>query len=265
MNFLKTQDIFQKRKWLLLSLLAGFLLIYIVSANTVGFSLGQSLLAIPLSFEWLLTNFIPTATSVSYLPLILSRLLQTVLMSVTATTTAAIFALLMAIIGSRSTGLNSVTKAIARVIASFFRNIPIVVWAMILLLSFKQSEFTGYLAITFTTFGYLTRSFMETIDEIAGSIIEALTATGAGYLEIIFQGVLPMVFGQLISWMLFLIENNIRDATLVGILTGTGIGFLFDLYYKRFEYDMAGMITLTIVLVVITLELTSNKIRRLIH
>ncbi|WP_417155464.1 PhnE/PtxC family ABC transporter permease, partial [Pediococcus acidilactici] len=69
---------------------------------------------------------------------------------------------------------------------------------------------------------------METIDEVSGSVIEAMMASGASYLQIIWQGVLPMCLNQLLSWLLFLIENNIRDATLVGILTGTGIGFLFD-------------------------------------
>jgi phosphonate transport system permease protein len=62
-----------------------------------------------------------------------------------------------------------------------------------------------------------------------------------------------------------MIENNIRDATLVGILTGTGIGFLFDLYYKSFRFDLAGMTTVTIIVAVVCLELLANQIRRLIR
>ncbi|MFV0558012.1 MAG: phosphate/phosphonate ABC transporter permease [Enterococcus sp.] len=260
-----TQDIFKKRRRALLQLFGSTLIIYVVFSRIVGFQFTETLHAIPESFWWLFTNFIPTEDSLTSLPLILTKLLQTVLMAITATMTAACFALFTAIVGSKTTGINRGTKFLTRALASFFRNVPIVVWAMIFLLSFKQSEFTGYLAITFTTYGYLTRAFMETIDEVAESVLDAMEATGASYLVVIFQGVLPMVFGQLISWILFLIENNIRDATLVGILTGTGIGFLFDLFYKKFRYDMAGMITLTIVIVVIILELSSNKIRRMIH
>lgn len=259
------QDLFRKKKQFLFVTLFSFVVVYVAFSQFVGFQFGAAIAAIPQSFFWLFTNFIPTENSIQSLPLILSKLLETVLLSITATMTATVFSLITAIIGSETTGLNKGTKTVARVFASFFRNIPIVVWAMVLLLSFKQNEFTGYLAITFTTYGYLTRSFMETIDEVAGSITEAMTATGASYFAIIFQGVLPMVFGQLISWILFMIENNIRDATLVGILTGTGIGFLFDLYYKKFRYDMAGMVILTIVIIVIALELSSNKIRRMIH
>lgn len=258
------KDIFTQRKKMMICLLLFILVLYTFSAMGVNFDLLTSLPSIPAGFGWLFTNFIPTEESLSYLPMIFSRLIQTILMSITATATAAVFALFMAIFGSRETGIHPVIKAMAHIVASFFRNMPIVVWAMILLISFKQSEFTGYLAIFFSTFGYLTRSFMETIDEVAGSTIEALSATGASYFQIVFQGVLPMVGSQLISWVLFLIENNIRDATLVGILTGTGIGFLFDLYYKKFEYDITGMIILTIIVVVIGLELFSNKVRRII-
>lgn len=260
----RTQDLFKKRRNTSISLFLAAAVIYWFAAAAVDFQAGLSLSAIPESFIWLFTNFLPTEESLNLLPMILSRLLQTIRLSVTATMSGAVFALAAAIFGSNTTGKHFFLRTAIRGFASFFRNIPIVVWAMIFLLSFKQNEFTGYLAITFTTFGYLTRSFTEVIDEVSGSIVEAMSALGASYIQIIFQGILPMCFNQLVSWLLFLIENNIRDATLVGILTGTGIGFLFDFYYKNFQYDIAGMVTLMIVFIVIMLELFSNKIRRLI-
>jgi len=259
-----SKDIFAKRSRSMLMILLLAIALYAVSSLIVNFKAGTALSSIPMACVWLVKNFLPSARAIKYLPYIFEKLVQTILMSVAATSTAAVFALLVAVLGSRATGINKPMKAFARIIASFFRNLPLVAWAMILLLSFKQNEFTGYLAIFFTSFGYLTRSFMETIDEAAGGTIEALTATGASYFQIIFQGVIPMVSSQLISWLLYMIENNVRDATLVGLLTGAGIGFLFDLFYKRFMYDVAGTVTLFIVAVVICLELLSNKIRRMI-
>ena len=50
---------------------------------------------------------------------------------------------------------------------------------MILLFSFGQSSLTGYFALFFGSFGFLTRAFIETIDEVSGSSVEALGATGA--------------------------------------------------------------------------------------
>lgn len=71
-----------------------------------------------------------------------------------------------------------------------------------------------------------------------------------------------MSITSVISWVMYMIETNIRDATLIGLLTGTGIGFVFDVYYKSFRYDIAGLVILSIVLVVIACELTSNFVRR---
>ena len=79
-----------------------------------------------------------------------------------------------------------------------------------------------------------------------------------------FKGVLPDTMPQMLSWVFYMIETNIRSATLVGILTGTGIGYLFDMYYKSLNYEMVGLITITIVLVVFAIEFASNKIRRAI-
>jgi len=78
------------------------------------------------------------------------------------------------------------------------------------------------------------------------------------------QAVVPSVLPGLTSWMLFMLETNIRSATLVGLLTGTGIGFLFDLYYKSLNYPSAALTTLAIVVVVLVLEAGSNQLRKVI-
>ena len=53
-----------------------------------------------------------------------------------------------------------------------------------------------------------------------------------------------------------------REATLIGILTGTGIGFIFNLYYRSFRYDAAGLVILIVAVIVSAIELISNKIRK---
>lgn len=106
--------------------------------------------------------------------------------------------------------------------------------------------------------------FIETIDEASSDGVEALTASGATYFQMVFKGVLPDTLPQMLSWIFYMIETNIRSATLVGILTGTGIGYLFDLYYKSLDYAMLGLITIMIVLIVFAIEFTSNKVRRAI-
>ena len=216
------------------------------------------------AIAWGMGNFYPDAHSLTKLPDIAEKLWETVLMSVASTTVAALFATVLAMVGSRTTRTNGFFSVLARGLASVFRNIPLVAWAMILMLAFSQSQITGYLALFFGSLGFLTRAFIETVDEASIDAVEALRATGASYLSIVLQAVLPSSLPQMISWLLFMIDTNIRDATLVGLLTGTGVGFSFDLYYKNFQFHNASLVVVLIVITILVIEMISNYIRRII-
>ena len=241
---------------------AGLLLLGALSGAYVGFDLPQALIDIPSGLVWMVVSFCPSPSSLERLGTILPALASTVLVSVAASCFAAIAAFAFAVVGSRAVGPGGPAGARVPAVASLFRNIPMVAWAFILLFSFKQSDFTGFLALFLTSFGYLTRCFLESIDETSEGPVEALRATGAGFWAIVVRAVIPLTITSVMSWVLYMIETNIRDATLVGLLTGTGIGFVFDVYYKSFRYDAAGLVLLAIIAVVIACEATSNFVRR---
>lgn len=224
----------------------------------------KGITSIPKAAEWAAENFYPDVKAMKRLPAILDTLSETVLVSIAATTTASVIALFLAIFGSNTTGVAGAVSVISRCIATLFRNIDVSAWSMILLFSFGQNVMAGYFALFFSSVGFLTRAFMESIDEASSGSVEALQATGASYFSIIFQGVIPSSIPQLLSWLLFMVESNIRNATLVGILTGTGIGFLFNLYYKSMNYSSASLIVIVLVAVIFLLEAISNYVRRVI-
>ncbi|MDR3599255.1 MAG: ABC transporter permease subunit [Desulfosporosinus sp.] len=257
-------DIFTKRRNDNLRFFLVLIILTVGSIIITNYDVIKGFSSIAKALIWGGSNFYPDVKSLRILPEILPKLQETILMSIAATTVASVFALFLSLAGSKTTRLNRIFSIISRGIASLFRNIPLVAWAMVLMLAFSQSPLTGYLALFFASLGFLTRAFMETIDEVGNNSIEALQATGANYFHIIFQAVLPASMPQMISWLLFMIETNIRDATLVGVLTGTGIGFSFDLYYKRFDYHAASLVVVFIVITVIFIEFVSNNIRRVI-
>lgn len=252
--------LFQKFKTV--GFIGVLLLISYIFMIITEYSVSMSITAIPRAVTWGMSNFYPTQESLAKLPDILIKLRETILMSFAAGTTGALFAFFFAVMGSETTKVNGIISRISRIIATFFRNIDISIWSMILLISFSNSAYTGYFALFFGTFGFLTRAYMETIDEVSHSSVEALRATGASFYSIIFQSVLPSTLPQLMSWLLFMIENNIRNATLVGLLTGTGIGFSFSLYYKSMNYHAASLVVIVIVISILTIEYFSNYARR---
>lgn len=253
---------FRKRTIFITVLAVGFVVINAISASFVEFDLVAALVDFPSAIVWMASNFVPSSESLAKMPQILNALASTVLAAIASSMVAAVLAYILAVLGSRSVGLGGPFPLVVRGIASLFRNIPVVAWAFILLFSFNQSEFTGFLALFLGSFGYLTRCFLESVDEISGGVVEALRATGASYPQIVVQAVIPLSITSVVSWLLYMVETNIRDATLVGILTGTGIGFVFNIYYKSFDYDIAALIILCIVVVVIACEAISNYVRR---
>lgn len=253
---------FRKRSLFIVLLAVLFIAVNAISGAVVDFDFIAAFSDFPSAVVWMATNFIPSIEALDKMPQILTSLASTVLSAVASSVVGGAFAYVLAVLGSRTVGIGGPTAIIVRGIASLFRNIPAVAWSFLLLFSFNQSEFTGFLVLFLGSFGYLTRCFLETIDEVSMGVIEALRATGASYLQIVIQAVVPLSITSVVSWLLYMVETNIRDATLVGILTGTGIGFVFNIYYKSFDYDIATIIILCIVVVVIACEATSNYVRR---
>lgn len=218
---------------------------------------------LPGGIVWLIANFTPNERSLAGLSRILPALLETVLDAVSTGAVAAVVSYVLAALSARRQGVpGRCVAGVVRVAASIMRNIPMVAWAFILLFAFKQGEFTGWLALFFKSFGFLTRAFLESIDDLPEGPFEAVRACGASRFQMALRVMWPESATQVVSWTLYQIDANIRDATLVGMLTGTGIGFVFNYFYRSFRYDEAGLVILFVAVAVLVCETVSNWVRR---
>lgn len=260
----KTMDVFRRRKLTYTAVFLTVIAIFAGASLVTEFSLIDGAASFPAAAAWIAENLLPDQQAIDRLPRILDRLFETALLSVAVTVIAAIFAFFFSLMGSNITHLPGILKRVVRIVAAFFRNVPDVVWAMLLMFSFGQNILTGFFALFFTTFGLLVRAFIETVDEVSASCVEALEATGANFIQMVFQGIIPSSLTGITTWVLYMIETNIRSSTLIGILTATGIGYLFDLYYKRLDFSSASLVVLCIVVLVLVIETASNKIRKVI-
>lgn len=254
---------FKKRRLRTLMALVAIVFVAEGASLVSDFSFGYALGSVPAAIVWMLHNFCPMASSFGQLGMIATQVVSTVFDSIAATMFAALLGIVLAVLGCSSVGVeNGAVRGIIRVFANIFRNVPMIAWALLLLLSFKQNELTGFLALFLATLGQITRFFLDTLDEIPSGPIEALHSCGASFWQIVFQAGLPLAVAELMSWTLYMVETNIREATLVGLLTGTGIGFVFNLYYASFRYDCAGLVILVTIVLVLMVEAISNAARR---
>lgn len=186
----------------------------------------------------------------------------TILLSIASGTIGTVIAYLSALGMSKRTGKNRVLKIILRVIATFIRNVPSAIWAIILLMSFWYGEFLAFVVMALGTYGFNARLFSDMIDETNHQSIEALEATGATYWQIIFQAVFPETLPVAISWSLYAIETNIRSATIIGILAGGGIGHLIGIYKHFRRFDQLAAAVIFIVITIFAFDQLSIQIRK---
>lgn len=192
----------------------------------------------------------------------LYQLWVTLVISIAGAFVGMLLAFFSSLMISVKTSRLTILKYIVRGFASFTRNIPDAVWAVILIPCLWFGEFLGFIVMCIISYGFLTRTFADAIDETNSDCMEALEATGASYWQIIIHAVIPETLPALISWSLFAIENNIRSATVVGMLAGGGIGYLIGIYKGYLDYQLMSSAIILVVITVILTDQLSTQIRK---
>ena len=262
-NYLNTPKYFfllKRLKIVFLILLLAFLYIASCKISKVQ-NLFYSFMQIPNVIISLFKYFMPSIMSLKYSKEIATSYFKTLIIALSSTTFAAFFALIFAIFASNLTKKYQIISFLITAFASFCRALPLPAWVILFLFSFGQNEFTGFFVLFIVTFGALTRIFKELIDSTSKNSFLALKAIGAPYISAIINGVIPNIKGQFVSWLLYSLSTNIRDSALVGILTGSGLGFLFNLFFRSFRYDAAGLVVLILTLTVLCFDFFANKAR----
>ena len=105
--------------------------------------------------------------------------------------------------------------------ATFLRNIPALVWAFILFSSLGIGTGVGFVALCITSFAFMIRAFVETMEDVSQDCVESLQAVGASFPPSrVAQAILPSCLNGFLSWFLYCIEVNIRASTIVGMVGG---------------------------------------------
>jgi phosphonate transport system permease protein len=80
--------------------------------------------------------------------------------------------------------------------------------------------------------------------------------------QVLLHSVMPQVLPYLIANLLYTFEVNVHSATILGIVGGGGIGFLFLQYIEQFLYSQEAMVLIVVILVTMAIDYTSATIRR---
>ena len=210
------------------------------------------------NLQLFLDRSLPPDTSV--LPASLHAMLETVQMALIGTTTAALLAVPLAVLGSRNLFPGSI-GATSRILLAALRTLPAILWALILVAVVGVGELAGVLALTLYTIGYLGKLQFEAIEGLSREPIDALTAIGASRLQVIRHVVLPEMGNALISHTLFAFDYNVRHASVLGVVGAGGIGTLLMGYLTFFQLDRMLTVLLIVFATVLLIDVMSHTTR----
>lgn len=217
-------------------------------------------LSFPQFVSFFVTNFWPA--NIASLPTYLPYVIETILFAVVGTYISAILAFVLGLLMAEQTNPFAGLRVVIRALISFMRNIPVLVWASLLVYIFGIGNLVGLIALILATLGFLTRSYAESIDEIAGSKLDALKASGASYWQILFHGLLPEFAPAWLNWTLFSFEINIRASSILGMVGAGGIGIMIQTNIRLFKYHEALSLIILLVVMVLLTEFLVNRLRR---
>lgn len=170
------------------------------------------------------------------------------------------FALLFGVLGSgRVTPFPF--NFLFRGIMSSIRAIPALVWALIYVPLGGVTPFTATMAVATDTIGNLGRLYTDELEEIEDGPIEAMETTGANRVQVIVFGMLSQVHTPFIAWTLYIFEINVRIAVALGIIGGGGIGHVLAVQQRLFEYTNMMATILVILVLIISVEMFSQRVR----
>ncbi len=244
------------------AVLAGaLLLIAVVSAmDYLKISLADMTTGLPSFLLFFFEKFLPA--DVSNLGHYIPTVIDTLGFAVIATYCSTLLAFLFGIMISEHTNRIKPLRVAVRGVISVLRNIPFLIWGALLVYIFGLGSIVGILALILVTIGFLSKSYAESIDEIAGEKLEALRASGASYAQILFHGVVPLFVPAWIHWTLFAFEINVRASVVLGLVGAGGIGVLIDTNINLFKYGEALTIIALVVAIILSTEWVTNAIRR---
>jgi phosphonate transport system permease protein len=197
-----------------------------------------------------------------YLSKCLSLMLDTVEMAIWGTLLAVLLAVPLAVAGARGYTWASWLYVGARGVCSLVRAVPELIVALILVVMYGPGPVAGILALGLHSSGFLGKFFADDIENADAGPQEALRATGGNRIQVLRLAVLPQIMPQVIAYVQYILERNVRTATILGVVGAGGIGFELMARFRNGEYDSVATILLVIFLAVFLLEQATQRVRK---
>lgn len=189
-----------------------------------------------------------------------SAMIETLRMALVGTTLGVAIALPLSVMGARNLGPKWISAPV-RQLMNVVRTVPAIVWALLMVAAVGFGPIAGVAALTAYSLGYLAKFFGEGFEGAQGPSASALQELGAGGVQRFAHAIMPAALPGLMSSCLFVLEYNVRAASVLGLVDAGGIGWHLKhhLDYRDFPAVIAALAM--VLAVVIALDHLSGRVR----
>ena len=189
-------------------------------------------------------------------------LIETINIATLGTVVAVLIAFPVAFLAARNTTFNALTWFIGRFILVASRSVNTVVWGLLFVAIFGPGPMAGIWSIAFRSIGFIGKLTAEAIEEIDEGTVEAIEATGASRLQVLWIGILPQVLPVIYGTIVYRWDINIRESTVLGFVGAGGIGILLYSSINQFLWQEVAFMLIAVFGVVLVSEFISATVRQ---
>ncbi len=210
-----------------------------------------------------LARLVPGPAALSEIPWggLLLSLVETLRMAVLGTALAVAVALPLAALAARNVAPRLIGLPV-RAALNLWRAIPSIVWALLFVAAVGLGTMAGVYALVAYSVGYLTKFFYEAFEGAETLAAGALAEIGASGPQRFVHAVWPVALPALAAAILFMVEYNVRAASVLGIVGAGGIGHELKLAVDWSNWDVVGAILALLAVAVIAVDSVSAAVRR---
>ncbi|MDO5028221.1 MAG: ABC transporter permease subunit [Bacillota bacterium] len=222
--------------------------------DQVDLALGRKLLVNMFNF-----SAVETAMKMS----MVKSLINTMALGFVSTFTGFICGIVLALFAARNISNNGLSTGI-RSFAGLVRAVPTIIWVLIFVSGYGLSATTAVIGMFFHTLAFFIRALAESFEEVDEATIEALLATGANKIQVIFGAILPSSVSKIISWFALRFEQNFGTAVIIGPAVGVPgtIGTMINNASRMGDYSALGFGIFLIFVTAFVMETAMNKVRQ---
>jgi len=178
----------------------------------------------------------------------------------------AVISFFLGLLAARNLSARWLSDAVKGLV-SVVRAVPTVLWVLIFAIGAGLGSVAAVIGMSFHTVGQLIKNYSESFEEIDPGVIDALRASGASWIQIVFQAVLPSTVSYLLSWTFIRFEINFEVAVAMGAAAGAGgIGYqLFMAGGYFFDMREIGYITYLLLFFAMAMELIATRLKEKYH